>query len=87
MIMKWMAATCAAFLLSGCASAPPCEPAEIKIPIPVPCVNEIPNKPDSMMGQLPESATDFDKIQALTIDYLSQQQYIHSLEAVIEGCR
>ena len=77
----------AAALVSGRASTPPCEPVEIKIPIPVSCVNEIPDKPDSMMGQLPDNATDFDKIQALTIDYLSQQQYIHSLEAVIEGCR
>ena len=77
----------AAVWVGGCASTPPCDPIEVKIPVPVSCVTDVPLKPESQMAQLADTATDFEKIQALTIDFVTQKQYVNELEAVIKGCR
>ena len=83
------AALCAiAFILSGCASLPtPCEPATVQVPVPVSCVTSVPDRPSWALDILSEKPTDFEKIQALTIDWAQQRQYINGLEAVVEGCR
>ena len=87
MIRTALMASITTGLITGCAGTPPCEPIEIKIPVPVSCVTTVPVRPESKMAQLADTATDFEKIQALTIDFIAQKQYVNELNAVIEGCR
>ena len=84
--MRTLIAACAAFLLAACATTP-CTPMTVSVPVVVSCVEQTPTRPAWAVGGLGESASDFEKIQALAVDYLLQRQYINNLEAVIEGCR
>ena len=74
-------------VLTGCSTMPECQPITVQVPVRVPCIQTVPVKPVSEMDRLTNQATDFQKIQALTVDYISQKQYINALEAVLEGCR
>jgi len=74
-------------LLTGCSTVPQCKPIEVQVPVRVPCVQAMPVKPAYEIDRLDTKSTDFDKVQALSIDYLTQKQYINALEAVIEGCK
>ena len=74
-------------LLTACSTVPQCQPIEVQVPVRVPCIQKIPVKPAYEIDRLDTKSTDFDKIQALAVDYVRQKQYINELEAVIEGCR
>ena len=77
-------------VITGCATVPTeteCTPVEVMVPVTISCVTEIPTRPEMMTANISDSATDFAKIQALTVDFISQKQYINQLEAVIAGCK
>lgn len=71
-------------VLVGCGSNPVTQ--EMKIPIPVPCVTEMPRKPDYRTPKLPENATDFDKVMALLQDWVNSRKYEGLLEAGLQAC-
>jgi len=64
---------------------------EVKVPIPVPCATEVPNRPGSAWESLdpddPAETTVFESVQALLVDRERMGAYASELEALIEACR
>lgn len=72
--------------LTGCASTPP-SVTEVKVPVRVECVKEVPARPTYETEALQKEATDGQKILALVRDWARSRKYEGSLEAVVEGCK
>lgn len=70
-------------LLAGCATKPPIE---VKIPVTVPCVGELPARPGSTFGA-GKWPGDKAAAQAALIDAALWQGYATKLEVVVAGCR
>ena len=79
-----LAILCAA-MLAGCGTAPPA-PVRVEVPVMVPCIGGVPERPAYEFGQLPVSATDGEVILALARDWPRGRKYEGELEAIIEGC-
>lgn len=76
-----IAGVCAMVFLSvGCAS-----PAAV--PVAIRCVDALPVKPVYRTKTLPASATDADKVKAVSLDWLDSRPYEAQLEAGLEACR
>ena len=75
-----------AVLLAGCATAP-AAPVRVEVPVMVPCVGEVPQRPDYEFDKLPTTATDGEIILALARDWIPGRKYEGKLEAIIAGCR
>ena len=75
-----------AVLLAGCASAPPA-PVRVDVPVMVPCIGEVPQRPVYEFDKLQPAATDGEIILALARDWSRGRKYEGELEAVIKGCR
>lgn len=75
----------ACLLLAGCASAPPA-PVRVEVPVMVPCIGEVPQRPAYEFDKLPLTATDGEIILALARDWPRGQKYEGELQAVIAGC-
>lgn len=73
-------------LLAGCCSAPPA-PVEVRVPVTVPCVRDVPVRPEFEFGRVVPTASDGGKILALARDWPRGRTYEALLEAVIAGCR
>lgn len=71
-------------LLSACTHT---QIREVKIPIPVPCVTSLPDKPASALDSLSLEVTLFEAVQALLVDRERMGAYALSLEGVLEACR
>ena len=74
-----------AVLLAGCASAPPA-PVRVEVPVMVPCIGEVPERPAYEFEKLPSTATDGEIVLALARDWPRGRKYEVELEAVIAGC-
>jgi len=72
-------------LLAGCASTPPA-PVRVEVPVMVPCIREVPARPDYEFDKLALAAKDGEIILALARDWVRGRKYEGELEAVIEGC-
>ncbi|MDQ2821766.1 MAG: hypothetical protein M3Y65_15465 [Pseudomonadota bacterium] len=72
-----------ACMLAGCATK---SPIEVKIPVTVPCVGEIPARPGSTFGA-GKWPGDKAAAQAALIDSALWQGYATKLEVVVAGCR
>lgn len=68
--------------LSGCATT-----TTVRVPVPVPCVTEIPPQPVSEFDALPENAPLFTYLQSLLIDRERDRAHIGELRGILEGCR
>lgn len=77
------AAFAIACMLAGCATKPPIE---VKIPVTVPCVGELPARPGSTFGA-GKWPGDKAAAQAALIDAALWQGYAIKLEVVVAGCR
>ena len=71
--------------LAGCASAPPA-PVRVEVPVMVPCIGDVPQRPAYEFDKLPASATDGEIILALARDWPRGRKYEVKLETVIAGC-
>ncbi len=80
--MKWIVL----LLLAGCASAPPTTQ-EVKVPVYVVCVKEVPPRPDFEVDRLAAGASDGAKVLAVARDLPRHLMYELLLLAVVEGCR
>ena len=69
--------------LSGCAST---MPENVNIPIPVPCIDAMPQRPALYTDADLLKLVDTDFIIALGIDRQQRVKYIGELEAVLQGC-
>jgi len=73
-------------LLSGCAGTIEV-PKEVRVPVPVPCVDRPPERPSLMSDEELLALDDFGLVAALARDRRVRQGYISELEATVEGCR
>lgn len=72
--------------LTGCASTAPVV-TEVKVPVRVECIREVPVRPTYETEALQKEATDGQKILALVRDWARSRKYEGSLEAAVEGCK
>lgn len=72
-------------LLAGCSSAPPA-PVRVEVPVMVPCIGEMPQRPAYEFDKLSVPATDGEIVLALARDWARGRGYEYVLEAVIVGC-
>lgn len=75
-----------ALALTGCASTAPVV-TEVKVPVRVECIKEVPVRPTYETEALQKEATDGQKILALVRDWARSRKYEGSLEAAVEGCK
>lgn len=78
----WLAASLAA----GCAADPPL-PREVKVPVPVPCITQVPARPDLQPDAWLAELDDYQLVLELARDRRLRQAYQAELEAAIAGCR
>ncbi|MBW3498889.1 hypothetical protein [Janthinobacterium sp. NKUCC08_JDC] len=71
--------------LASCASVPPA-PIRVEVPVMVPCISQLPQRPAYEFDKLPSAATDGAIILALARDWPRGRKYEVELEAVIAGC-
>lgn len=78
--------SCACALIFACVllAAPPV-PVRVELPVMVPCVDEVPQRPAYELDKLPASATDGNIILALARDWTRGNVYEQTLEATIYG--
>jgi len=79
-------AICLLGVLAGCATRPPAT-VEVQVPVAVPCVRKVPERPQFEFDRLPADASDGDKVLALARDWVHARKYELELEAAIAGCR
>lgn len=75
-----------AMLVTGCTTAPPA-PVRVEVPVMVPCLVEVPQRPAYEFDKLPSTAKDGDIILALARDWLRSRKYENELEAHLTGCQ
>lgn len=80
--MRTLLAT--SLLLVGCASP---IPQEVRIPVPVPCVEHPPERPSMLSDSELLALDDYGLVIALARDRRIRQGYEAELEATIAGCR
>ena len=73
-------------VLAGCASAPPA-PQLVEVPVLIPCVKEVPQRPNYEFDRLAPGVTNGEMVLALARDWPRSKKYEGELEAVIEGCK
>lgn len=77
---------CCSCMLAGCATKAPTTQ-EVKVPVHVPCVGEMPAAPVYEFDKLAPAASDGEKVLALARDWPRGRKYEGELEAVVAGCR
>ena len=60
---------------------------EVKIPIPVPCVSQVPLRPESALDKLPAETPLFDAMRAFMDDRDRLRSHTDTLEALLEACK
>ena len=73
-------------VLAGCATIPEI-PREVRVPVPVPCIERPPVKPSMLSDAELLALDDYGLVIALARDRRVRQGYIADLEATVEGCR
>lgn len=75
-----------AVLLGGCTSTPPPAPVRVEVPVMVPCLGQVPERPAYEFDKLVPMATDGEVILALARDWTRGRKYEGELEAVVAKC-
>ena len=73
-------------LLAGCTTVPPV-PVRVEVPVMVPCIGRVSERPAYEFDKLTPTATDGEIILALTRDWARGRKYEIELMALIAGCR
>ena len=73
-------------LLAGCAAGPEI-PREVRVPVPVACIDQPPPRPAMLSDAELLALDDYGLVLALARDRRIRQGYEAELEAVVEGCR
>jgi len=80
----WILVSCA--VLAGCSSVPTA-PREVRVPVPVPCIEQAPQRPSMLSDAEMLALDDYGLVLALARDRRVRQGYQATLEAVVQGCR
>ncbi len=81
-----VATTFVILALAGCASGPPA-PVRVEVPVMVPCIGEVPQRPAYEFDQLTPEATDGEIVLALARDWPRGRRYEGDLRAALLGCQ
>lgn len=73
-------------LLSSCTSFFPPKVVEVNIPVAVPCITEMPTKPEFISNEDLLKLKDGNFVYALHVDRLKRMGYEENLEALMTGC-
>ena len=73
-------------LLSACSSVLPSAPKEVRIPVPVPCVDTIPARPKLLTDPELAKLDDFALVLQMRADGIRARDHIGVLEAVMGAC-
>ena len=72
------------WLLTGCTTR--IETVEVKVPVRIPCIDEIPPPPELAINKLDKGKSIGAKVQALVIDNKTLEGDNVKLRALMEGC-
>lgn len=73
-------------VLTGCASVPQI-PKEIRVPVAVPCIDRVPQRPSMLSDSELLALDDYGLVIALARDRRVRQGWEATIEALLEGCR
>lgn len=83
-----LAVITAVALLAGCAASPPVPVVqEVRIPVPVPCTVDVPERPVWAVDALPIGSGIWDQMRALRQERHQRQAYEIELEAAVRACQ
>lgn len=88
--MKTLTITLAALLLAGCTTTRTeyvREPVQVKVPVPVDCVDEVSGAPQYATEGLAAESTDAEVVRALLVERNQRAAVEVNLRALLEGCR
>jgi hypothetical protein len=71
-------------LISGCSSVP--RTVEVRVPVPVPCVEQRPQRPRVLTAAELKTMDDYRMTLGLAYDLAQLQLYALALEAALAGC-
>lgn len=74
-------------MLAGCASEPMRQVVEVKVPVIVPCLGEVPTVPVWKFDTIKTDADLFVKVDGLLIEREQRIKYEALLSAAMAGCR
>jgi hypothetical protein len=74
-------------LLSGCASEPMRQVIEVKVPVTIPCLGEVPAEPPWHFDTIKPEADLFTKVDGLLIEREQRVKFESELTAAMAGCR
>ena len=80
----WLIGVCA--VLPACGSMLPAAPKEVRIPVAVPCLTEIPARPVLMPDSALAKLDDFALVLQLRIDSVRARDHVGMLESVLAAC-
>lgn len=73
------------FSLAGCASLTP-KVQEVKVPVPVPCKVDSPERPAFAVDGLPSGSGIWEQMKALRAERMQRMGYERELEAAVRAC-
>ena len=80
------AVSIAILALSGCQATLPAVPGEVRIPVPVACIDKLPDKPALFTDEQLSKMGDGELIISLRIDQLNARGYIAQADALMQAC-
>ena len=72
--------------LSGCQATLPAVPTEVRVPIAIPCIDKLPDKPALFTDEQLSKMGDGELIISLRIDQLNARGYIAQADALMLAC-
>ena len=72
--------------LLGCQATLPAVPGEVRIPVPVACIDKLPDKPALFTDEQLSKMGDGELIISLRIDQLNARGYIAQADALMQAC-
>ena len=73
-------------LLTGCAATLPAVPGEVRIPVPVACIDKLPDKPALFTDEQLAEMDDGRLVISLRIDQLNMRSYVAIVDALLLAC-
>jgi len=82
----WLPAIIILFLLSGCNGTLPPVPKTVLVPVPVPCLDKMPERPKFLSDGELAAMSDFELVLSLRSDQLELRGHVALQEALLRAC-
>jgi len=73
-------------LLAGCQASLPPVPTEVRVPVPVPCLDRMPDRPKFLMDAELKGLDDWNFVLELRRDQLELRGHVEVLTATLQAC-